>query len=290
MATSLPNFPGFDLNQDPNSLGIQWKKWILRLQNLFIALDIGNEARQKALLLHYGGIDLSDIYYTLESEEDVGFKQVKIKLDKYFEPKINVTYETYTFRQMAQAEDESIDKYVTCLREAASRCQFHDNSREIKDQVVQKCKSDMLRRKALRDDPDLDKLLSTARAMEQSDRQAKEMENAAVYRVSEKGRDFKTASYKKKDEDKQDHQEKKVCFSCGGVWPHKTRQLCPAFGSKCHKCGKKNHFTKCCKDRRRVKKVTEISDSSDTDSDGSYRVSAVQKVNSDSDSSNDYYI
>ena len=77
MATSLPSFPPFDINQDPNSLGIQWKKWVQRLENLFVALDIGDGVRKKALLLHYGGIDLSDIYYTLASDEDRSLSMLK---------------------------------------------------------------------------------------------------------------------------------------------------------------------------------------------------------------------
>ena len=92
--------------------------------------------KTKALLLHYGGSDLSDIYYTLQSEDDIEFKLVKVKLDAYFEPKVNVIFEAYTFRQLSQDDDESIDKFVTRLREAAGRCNFHEKDREIKDQIV----------------------------------------------------------------------------------------------------------------------------------------------------------
>ena len=153
MATSLPDFPPFDTESEPTSLGIKWKKWILRLENLFVALDIKDKVRQKALLLHYGGANLSDIYYTLASEDDKEYQQVKEKLEAHFEPKVNVTFETYNFRQLAQEQDESVDKFVTRLREAANRCDFHDKEREIKDQIVQKCFSDRVRRKALREEP-----------------------------------------------------------------------------------------------------------------------------------------
>ena len=43
MATGLPDFPAFDLNCDATSLGITWKKWSSRLENLFVALDIKDE-------------------------------------------------------------------------------------------------------------------------------------------------------------------------------------------------------------------------------------------------------
>ena len=55
MATSLPEFPPFDVSLDPSSLGLQWKKWTTRLENLFVALAIEDKKRQKALVLHYGG-------------------------------------------------------------------------------------------------------------------------------------------------------------------------------------------------------------------------------------------
>ena len=112
------------------------------------------------------------IYYTLQSKNDIEFKHVKVKLDAYFELKVNVTFETYTFRQLSQDEDESFNKFITQLREAASWCNFHDKGWEIKDQIIQKCHSDRLRRKALREDPTLDKLIAAARAMEVADRQA----------------------------------------------------------------------------------------------------------------------
>ena len=63
--TTLPDFPSFDVNADPTSLGIAWKKWTTRLENLFLALDIQSEERRKALLLYYGGEELSDIFNTL---------------------------------------------------------------------------------------------------------------------------------------------------------------------------------------------------------------------------------
>ena len=70
MATSLSDFPPFDMESELTSLGIHWKKWILRLENLFVALDIKDKARQKALPLHYGGANLLDIYHTLALEDN----------------------------------------------------------------------------------------------------------------------------------------------------------------------------------------------------------------------------
>ncbi|XP_028418120.1 uncharacterized protein K02A2.6-like [Dendronephthya gigantea] len=236
MATTLPEFPPFDVGLEPSSLGLQWKKWTARLENLFIALAIEDKKRQKALLLHYGGSQLCDIYYTLESEEDEEYQHLKAKLNSYFEPKINITFETYNLRQLAQAEDESIDKFVTRLREAASRSQFNDTAREIKDQI--------------------------ATAMEGEPGVLKVGRKDAVVKSDNKDQ------LKPKDNDK-------VCFSCGGSWPHpKGRRSCPSYGLDCRRCGTKKHFARMCKNKKNVR-IIAGSDDSETDDD-SYRVSSVK--------------
>ena len=279
MATSLPDFPPFDTESEPTSLGIQWEKWILRLENLFVALDIKDKVRQKAILLHYGGANLADIYYTLASEDDKEYQQVKEKLQAHFEPKVNVTFETYNFRQLAQEPNESVDKFVTRLREAANRCDFHDKDREIKDQIVQKCLSERLWRKALREDPSLSNLLSAARAMETADAQAKAMESLAILKVSQQAKSSKERVdgplRKNKEQTGQSEGEQKECFNCGGLWPHSNgRKSCPAWGIECRKCGKKNHYAKKCKSTTKVRKIDNLSGS---ESEDEYRVSAVQQ-------------
>ena len=276
MAT-LPDFPPFDINCEPTSLGISWKKWITRLENLFVALDIQSEERRKALLLYYGGEDLSDIFSTLCEEADTTYKLARVKLDAHFEPKVNLTYETYNFRKLVQEEGESIDKFVTRLKESAARCQFHDASREIKDQVVQKCLSERLRRKALRDDPSLEALLKAARAMELSEAQASVMEKESnINKIRKPGK--YSANYKSKDKDSKNSKKEgeSSCFNCGNSWPHKGGQKsCPAHGKDCDKCGRKNHFARMCKNK--PTNAVEASCSSDSDDSYSFEIKSILK-------------
>ena len=76
-----------------------------------------------------------------------------------------------------QDEDETIDQYHARLKSAAMRCDFADIDRELRDQIVMNCLSHSLRKRALRDDLDLENLLKYARSYERSDRQAALMEN-----------------------------------------------------------------------------------------------------------------
>ena len=177
---------------------------------------------------------------------------------------------------LAQQDGESIDKFVTRLRESAARCQFHDTSREIKDQIVQKCISERLRRKALREDPSLEALLRGARAMELSNAQAAIMEDEAnMNRIRKRG---KYSSQGKADnganKQKDGEKKSKLCYSCGEIFPHKGgRKNCPAFGKECDTCGKKGHFARLC--NKKETKAVEADSSSDTDDD--YVLAAVRK-------------
>ena len=128
--------------------------------------------------------------------------------------------ETYNFRQLSQEEDESIDKFVTRLR-------------EIKDQIVQKCFSDRLRRKALTEDLSLANLVNAARAMEIADAQAKALQNPSILKVKQQSKDSKEREYPKDErvgrENQHNPSKNKECFNCGGPWPHTNgRKSCPA--------------------------------------------------------------
>ena len=53
----------------PGALDTRFKKYIARFRNLVVAADIANPARQKALLLHYAGEEVHDIFETLPDTE-----------------------------------------------------------------------------------------------------------------------------------------------------------------------------------------------------------------------------
>ena len=86
---------------------------------------------------------------------------------------------------------------MTHLREVTNRCDFHSIDRETKDQIVQKCFSDRLRRKALREDLSFANLVNAAQAMEIADVQAKAMENPSILKVNQQSKDRNEREYPK---------------------------------------------------------------------------------------------
>ncbi|KAL5013851.1 hypothetical protein ScPMuIL_008121 [Solemya velum] len=92
-------------------------------------------------------------------------------LDRYFGPVGNAQMERHLFRNMFQQPTETIDQFVTRLRQKAEFCTYTDVGERIKEQVIEKCTSHNLRRELLekREDLTLEQLQTIARAMENSE-------------------------------------------------------------------------------------------------------------------------
>ena len=142
MAISLPNFPPFDVHLDGNA-GPRWQKWLARCERLAIAMGITEDKQKRALLLHYGGPEIDEIFDTLQDVgEDKDYKKAVEKLTAHFSPQVNVTYEVYNFRQAKQKDGETLDSFHTRLRSLAkTACDFANPDNEIKEQIILNCQS-----------------------------------------------------------------------------------------------------------------------------------------------------
>ena len=122
MATgSIPNFDKFRIHGEEHTAGTRWRKYIARFEILATAMGIADKApRKKALLLHVAGEEVFDIVMTFTDEQrgaetEEGYKAMKQSLGNYFEPKKNIDYETFKFRQSKQSDGETIDSFCTRL-------------------------------------------------------------------------------------------------------------------------------------------------------------------------------
>ena len=188
MAGMLPPFPSFDVNPESGALDVRFKKYISRFRNLVIAANITAPKRQRALLLHYAGEEVNNIFETLPDTEAGEHENLCEKaiaaLTAYFTSKRNLAYEEYKFREATHKSGETLMAYFTRLKQLALTSEFHDADREIKTQNIQRCTSHKLRRKAL-ETPGitLRNLLDAGKAMELAAAQAKPLEDEQ-YKVS----------------------------------------------------------------------------------------------------------
>ena len=81
---------------------------------------------------------------------------------------------------MAQFRSKPISEFIQHLRIAASHCEFGDETAinsQISLQVIQGCKNQMVRKKALQDGLDLEKKIKFAQGLEISEVQSKFVED-----------------------------------------------------------------------------------------------------------------
>ncbi len=187
-AETMPNVelgvPKFNLGGDPNELNERWTKWLRGFKLFLRAKGVTDDQQKVALLLHSGGYELQDLFFTLGGDDTGTFDNATKTLDDHFTPKKNIPYERYLFRKMRQAVDESVDEFVYRLRRKAVFCEFNNTDDAIRDQLIETCRNSAIRRKFLESaETSLERLLESARSIEAVERQLRELE---VGRATEK--------------------------------------------------------------------------------------------------------
>ena len=147
MATTLqlPAIPPFFLTSDETTLGQRWSKWAKGLEYFLVASNITDKKQRRDVLLHLEGPKVQTVFETLSGTGD-GYATALAKLTEYFEPKKNIPFERHLFRQAAQGPTENMDSCATRLRNLAKSCEYGNVDEMIRDQVVDKCASNSLRR------------------------------------------------------------------------------------------------------------------------------------------------
>ena len=264
----------FQPDSDPATTAQRWKRWTQRVENLFVAVNLTDAARKKALFLHLAGESVQETFDGLVIEDAPAeptpdnnvYTIAKQALDNFFAPKKNVTFEIYNFRLARQNVGETTDAYTARLRTLAKFCEFSDVDNELKSHLIQTCQSTRLRRYALSEPSwTLKQLLDKARSMEAAERQVKTIESGttvasssvAAVRVQQPRRQQPTQSYRRhayNDNTRADDAPTQTCRNCGGPYPHaggrESCDSCPAFGKSCNFCSKPNHFSKVCRSRQ----------------------------------------
>ena len=211
-----------------------WKRWLQALKIYFTASGIGAKSDEVkiAACLHIGGEQMIAVYNTFEwaEDEEKTFENVEKKFKDHCEPRKNMTYLRHKFFSRRQGDDETIDHYVTDLKNLAKDCELAQLEQELtKDILVLGVNSNTVRNRLLRiDDLKLDKAVDICRANE-----------VAATQMQSLNQDSKTDSVNAVGQDKSYH-----CGKCAKR--HKPRQ-CPAYGQKCNKCSRYGHFAKACR-------------------------------------------
>ena len=107
----------------------EWKHWRKTWENYALATELDNKEPkvQVATFLTIIGSDANRVFETFEwtnESHKSDIAQVLDKFEAYTRPRANVPLERYRFNLRQQETNESFEKYVTALRQLASKCDF----------------------------------------------------------------------------------------------------------------------------------------------------------------------
>ncbi|UYV80685.1 K02A2.6-like [Cordylochernes scorpioides] len=223
------------------------ENWRRFKQRLMLYLEATEKATKPdklkvAILLNFIGEEALEVFNTFHLKEDEAenFDLVINKFDDFCEPKKNVIFERFKFFSATQKDGESIDSFITELKGLSTSCEFESQKDSlIRDRIVYGIQDKALQERLLRE-PNLTllKAIEMCKTDEISKQQIKIMQNNQNI--------CQIRKYEKKHSPKQNQESEKEfkCQRCGKSYRAKN---CPAWGKRCSKCKKINHFAAFCK-------------------------------------------
>lgn len=252
-------------------LATNWETFKAEFQDFMLASGLHEKPAevQAATLRRVMGSECRHIYrfnLNLNEEQQKSATAILDALEGHFKPTKNVIFERFVFGSLKQEEGETIDCFVTRLREKAATCDYGQLKDDlIRDRLVLGIADENARRRLLRERTlSLASAIDICRAAEHTDSRMKVLMQARVddsinATVSQKpvpqsNTRPSTARYPNYP------RISEKCKYCGSTH-NRGRSQCPAFGKNCRLCGTPNHFaTVCLKAKRDQRQLHTVDD------------------------------
>lgn len=220
-----------------------WKTFRFQFDNFLMATkhDADEEPRKVALLLHMLGVELVPIFQSFNKDvSKLKYKELVDLFENYFAPKKNIALERNTFLSRRQKGDESLESFLTDLKNLASTCELGT----LKDSLVRDLfilglleENTHIKERLLQEggDKSIDDIMDLARTIEMSRSEGKSHMVMKIDNKSFKSSVPQYSSYKKNQQTSQQHSYS--CSKCG--YQHNRNAKCPAQHAVCNKCQRK---------------------------------------------------
>ena len=221
-----------------------WKCYTERLQQYFMANDVVDAQKQRAILLSACGAPTYLLIRNLAAPQqptDKSFAQIVTLVQDHLQPSPSEIMERFHFHSRVRKDNESVAVFLAELRRLSEHCNFGDTlDKMLRDRLVCGINNQKYQRQMLAEtDLTLKKATDLAQAMEAADRNSKDLASSVgrinvVRRQQFSGRQSTT------------------CYRCGGK--HVATD-CQFKEAECYCCGKKGHLAKVCRSKKKQNKL-----------------------------------
>lgn len=299
MAENDSKFERFDSMGDQANVGPRWRRWLasfeLYADSKGLIVEDGNDRnrqRRRALLLHSAGMDVQDVFLTLDNTGGVkDFDLAVTALNNHFVPKASESHARHKFKQTVPKPGETVQQYVVRLKTAVRDCNYGgDADSHIRDQILWYSGSEYMQRRLMEEKGHftLEKALEIAQDCESIEERMQSLKNnaAAATASASKPQDEAVHKVGQQRENRGGYRDRprgrsgksteatsSRCYRCDQEGHYGRDERCPARGKTCGKCGGPNHFAKVCKtqtNRKMSAKIRQVEDDERNSSDDEY--------------------
>ena len=240
-----------------------WTTYVERLEMYFLANEIGEAARKRAVLLSVCGPTAYRLIRNLaqpDKPSELSYDNIiKLLSDHYF-PSQSVSVQRFRFNSRCRRSGETVADYVAELRRISEHCQFADSlDAMLRDRLVCGINDQRMQRRLLAE-PDLTckKAVELAQAIESADQNVRDLQKStpsdlhAITPVEQRQTPRRAS---RPSSSRSPHsgvsvrrsQPPTACPRCAGQhWASDCRFR----NATCHECGKTGHLRRVCRSKR----------------------------------------
>ena len=228
-----------------------WSEYVERLELYFVANDISDAAKKRAILLNVCGISIYKLVRNLAAPtkpSELEYDALLQLIAKHVAPKPSVILERFRFHSRVHQLGEKIADFVAELCRLSEHCAFGEARNEmLRDRLVCGASNTNIQQKLLAesDDLTLEKALTTALAMETAEQNALTLQ-APPQQPTTTGDVHAMERQREGAETGPSGQPR--CTRCGGREHSKQNRHFKQ--TICHKCKRRGHLTRMCRDRQ----------------------------------------
>ena len=218
-----------------------WSAYCERLEQYFVANDVQDLSKQRAVLLSMCGAATYQLIRNLVAPKkptEKSFKDLVKLVSEHHTPPPSATMQRFKFNSRSQKDGESVAEFIAELRRLSEHCEFGDNLDDmLRDRLVCGTKDVRVRRRLLaEEDLKFKKAFEIAQAAEAADSNAKYLQKPSASTVHAVQRQPTKLRPVGADN----------CYRCGGK--HAASD-CRFREAECHHCHKKGHIARACRSK-----------------------------------------